>query len=136
MRGLICGMSKLKGVVVQHVKTQMPCTVNCRYTTNILSNAVMLKSLRPLPKTWIFTSLEDCLICFVTLLFTLEEHCSITVASITTFRSELFDDLIVLEAKMFKLLQVLLLKIWAKKGVFSVDRSKSVILHEEGYTKR
>jgi len=65
----------------------------------------------------------------------LEEHCYITDASITTFKSELFNDLVVLEARMLKLSQVQL-KIWAKRGLSGVDRSKIIILHEEWYSER
>jgi len=48
---------------------------------------------------WTFTSQENCLICSVTLLFMLEEHCYITDASITKFKNEVFNDLVVLETK-------------------------------------
>jgi len=47
----------------------------------------------------------------------LEEHCYITDVSFTIFKNELFNNLVVLETKIFKLLQSLLQKRWAKKGV-------------------
>jgi len=66
----------------------------------------------------------------------LEEHCYITDASITTFKSELFNNLVVLEARMIKFIVGLLLKKWAKRVLPGVDRSKIITLHEEGYSER
>jgi len=66
----------------------------------------------------------------------LEEHCYIIDASITTFRSELCNDLVVLEARMFKTITSFAVENMGKKGVFSgVDRLKIIILHEEGYSE-
>jgi len=63
----------------------------CYYTMQSCSND-------NLPKIWIFsTSSEDCLIWFNSFLFVLGEHCYTTDASITTFKSKLFNDLVALE---------------------------------------
>jgi len=79
-----------------------------------------------LPKIWIFaTSLENCLICFGTLLFMLERHCYITDASITTFKSELFTDLVVLEARMFKIIANFAAENMGKKGVIRCGQVKN-----------
>jgi len=50
-------------------------------------------------KICFFTSLENS-----HLLFMLEEHCYITDASITTFKNELFNDLVVLQTKMINVI--------------------------------
>jgi len=64
-----------------------------------------LKVLDHLSKIWIFTtSVESCLIWFVTLLFILEQHCYITDASISTFENELLNNLDVTEARIFKII--------------------------------
>jgi len=74
-----------------------------------------------LPKIWIFTtSLENCLICIITLPFTLEEHCYITDVSITTFRSELCNNLVVLEARMFKTITSFAAENMGNKGGYQV----------------
>jgi len=51
------------------------------------------------------------------IVFMLEEHCYITDAFITTFKNEVFNNLLLLEKKSAKLMQILLLKMWAKKGL-------------------
>jgi len=68
--------------------------------------------------------------------FMLEEHCYITDASITTFRSELFNDMVVVEARMFKIIASFTAENMSKKVFSGVDRSKIIILHEEGYSER
>jgi len=69
---------------------------------------------------WIFTTLENCLICFVTLLFKLDEHCYITDVSITTSKSELFNNLVVLEARMFKIVASFAAETMGKKGCYQM----------------
>ena len=61
----------------------------------------------------------------------LEEHCYITDASITTFKNELFNDLVVLQTKMINVIA----KFWCwkhgqKKQLSVVERSKILTLHE------
>jgi len=62
----------------------------------------------------------------------LEEHCYIIDASVTTFRSELFNDLVVFKARMFKIIASFTAANLGKKRLSSVDRLKIIILHEEG----
>jgi len=50
----------------------------------------------------------------------LEEHCYITDASNKTFKGPLFNDLVVLEARMFKIIARFLLKILGKRGGYQV----------------
>jgi len=50
----------------------------------------------------------------------LEEHCNITDASITTFGSVLFNDLVFLEARMFKIIASFAAENMGKKGCFQV----------------
>ena len=93
----------------------------CLWDLRLFHCTVMLKSLRPPIKIWIFTtSLEDCLICFVTLVLMLEEHCYITDASITTFRSELFNNLVILEARKFEIMASFFCWKYEKKGCCQV----------------
>jgi len=65
----------------------------------------------------------------------LEENCYITDASITTFKNELFNDLVVLEAKIFKIIASFAAENMGKKGVISCGRAKIVTLHNEGYAE-
>ena len=65
----------------------------------------------------------------------LEEHCYIIDASVTTFRSELFNDLVVLEEKMFKIIASFAVENMGKKEFSGVDRSKIIILHVEGHSE-
>jgi len=57
--------------------------------------------------------------------FMLEEHCYITDASITTFRSELFNDMVVVEARMFKIIASFTAENMSKKGVFRCGQVKN-----------
>jgi len=67
----------------------------------------------------------------------LEEHCYVTDAFITTSKSELFNNLVVLEARMFKIVASFAAENTGKNGCYQgVDRSKIIILHEEGYSER
>jgi len=79
------------------------------------------KGLDHLLKNWIFTtSVENCLVCFVTLLFTSEEHCYITDASVATVKNELINDLVVLETKIFKIIANFAAENIGKKGGYQV----------------
>jgi len=79
------------------------------------------------------TSLENCLIYSFTLLFMLEERCYVTDVSITTFKNELFNDLVVLEARIFNIIARFAAENMGKNFFCGVDRSKIVTLHEKGY---
>ena len=50
----------------------------------------------------------------------LEELCYVTNVSITTYRSELFNDLIVLEARTFKIITSFAAENMGKKGCYQV----------------
>jgi len=52
----------------------------------------------------------------------MEERCCITDASITTFKSELFNDLLLLETKVFKIIASFAAENMGKKGLSVVDR--------------
>ena len=67
----------------------------------------------------------------------LEEQCYIFDASITTCKSELFNNLVVLEARMFKFIPSFAAKnIDKTEGLSGADRSKSIIFHKKGYSER
>jgi len=53
--------------------------------------------------------------------FLLEEHCYITDASITTFKGELFNDLVVLKARTFEIITSFAAENMGKKGVFRCE---------------
>jgi len=74
----------------------------------------------------IFTTRQEiCLICFVTLLITSEEHCYITDASLTTLSNELINDLVVLETKNNQIIASFAAKNVGKKGVISCKEVKN-----------
>jgi len=55
----------------------------------------------------------------------LEERCDTTDASITIFENEFVNDLVSWKQEYSKLMQVLLLKRWAKKGVMRCGQVKN-----------
>jgi len=63
----------------------------------------------------------------------LEERCYVTDVSITTFKNELFNDLVVLEARIFNIIARFAAENMGKNFFCGVDRSKIVTLHEKGY---
>ena len=60
----------------------------------------------------------------------LEEHCHVTDASITTFKNELFNDLVASEARIFKIIARFAAENMGKKGwLLVVEQPVPFFLH-------
>jgi len=74
---------------------------------------------------------------FRQLLFMLEDHCYITDTSITTYKNEYFNDLVVLETKNNQNdCKFCFCQHGQKRGFSVVERSKIVALHDERCSER
>jgi len=59
----------------------------------------------------------------------MEDHCYITDASITTFRNEFFNNLVVFEARMFKIIVCFAAENMGKKECYQVWTGQIITLH-------
>jgi len=57
----------------------------------------------------------------------LEEHCYMTDASITAFKGELFNDLVILEARMFKIIASFAAENMDKKRGYQVLTDQKIL---------
>jgi len=83
------------------------------------------QKLNHLPKIWILTSLENGSIFFITLLCMLKEHCYIMMLLLQPLRVSFLMIWLSWKWECSKLSQVLLLKIWAKKGAIRSGQVKN-----------